>query len=157
MPDELPVSGRRGNSISGEELLRKLTGMAADVVRECSVELALGWLWCDKTREPLPRVPPDLVDVRPGSWLAGSGRVLQGPGLFRGLPAPGFAQIAGRRTAQDTVTQPCGSRGSGTPGPHCRAWDLRAGRAARSVTRSVSALLKSMFHQNFTFMHIAYA
>ena len=63
MPDELPVSGRRGNSISGEELLRKLTGMAADVVRECSVELALGWLWCDKTREPLPRVPPDLLDV----------------------------------------------------------------------------------------------
>jgi len=63
MPDELPVSSRRGNSISSEELLRKLTGMAADVVRECSVELALGWLWCDKTREPLPRVPPDLLDV----------------------------------------------------------------------------------------------
>lgn len=63
MSDELPVSSRRGNSISSEELLRKLTGMAADVVRECSVELALGWLWCDKTREPLPRVPPDLLDV----------------------------------------------------------------------------------------------
>ena len=63
MPDELPISSRLSNSISSQELLRKLTGMAADVVRECSVELALGWLWCDKTREPLPRVPPDLLDV----------------------------------------------------------------------------------------------
>jgi hypothetical protein len=27
------------------------------------VELALGWLWCNKTRDPLPRVPPDLLDV----------------------------------------------------------------------------------------------
>ena len=61
------------------------------------------------------------VDVRPGSWLAGSARVLQGPGLFRGLPASGFAQIAGRRTAQDTVTQPCGSRDVETPGSSTRS------------------------------------
>lgn len=63
MPDELSGSSGQSNSIRSQELLRKLTGMAADVVRECSVELALGWLWCDKTREPLPRVPPDLLDV----------------------------------------------------------------------------------------------
>jgi hypothetical protein len=43
-----------------EELLGKLTGMAADVVRDCRVELALGWLWCNKSKEPLPGVPPDL-------------------------------------------------------------------------------------------------
>jgi hypothetical protein len=63
MPDELPISSGLSNSISSQELLRKLTGMAADVVRGCSVELALGWLWCNKTGEPLPRVPPHLLDV----------------------------------------------------------------------------------------------
>ena len=46
-----------------EELSRILTGLAADVVRDCRVELALGWLWCNKTRDPLPRVPGDLLDV----------------------------------------------------------------------------------------------
>jgi len=55
-----------------EELSRKLTGMAADVVRECHVELALGWLWCCKSRDPLPQVPPDLFDtlifVRDQGW-----------------------------------------------------------------------------------------
>jgi len=55
-----------------EELLRTLTGMAADIVRDCHVELALGWLWCNKTRDPLPRVPPDLFDmlifVRDQGW-----------------------------------------------------------------------------------------
>ena len=49
--------------MSSEELSRKLTGMAAEVVRDCRVELALGWLWCNKTRDPLPRVPQDLLDV----------------------------------------------------------------------------------------------
>ena len=46
-----------------EELLRKLTAMAAEVVRDCRVELALGWLWCYRRKDPLPRVPPDLLDV----------------------------------------------------------------------------------------------
>lgn len=46
-----------------EELLCRLTGMAADVVRDSRVELALGWLWCNRRRDPLPRVPPDLFDV----------------------------------------------------------------------------------------------
>jgi hypothetical protein len=46
-----------------EELLRKLTAMAAEVVRDCRVELALGWLWCYRQKDPLPRVPPDLLDV----------------------------------------------------------------------------------------------
>ena len=46
-----------------EELLRKLTFMAADVVRDARVELALGWLWCDRSRDPLPDVPPDLLDM----------------------------------------------------------------------------------------------
>lgn len=43
-----------------EELTRKLTGMAADVVRECHVELALGWLWSNRSKDALPDVPPDL-------------------------------------------------------------------------------------------------
>lgn len=47
----------------GAILLHKLTGMAADVVRDCRVELALGWLWCNKRRDPLPRVPPDLFNM----------------------------------------------------------------------------------------------
>lgn len=55
-----------------EELLRKLTFMAADVVRDSRVELALGWLWCDRSRDPLPGVPPDLHDmltfVRDQGW-----------------------------------------------------------------------------------------
>jgi len=55
-----------------EELLRKLTGMAADVVRDCRVELALGWLLCNKIKEPLPGVPPDLFKmlkfVRDQGW-----------------------------------------------------------------------------------------
>ena len=55
-----------------EELSRKLTGMAADVVRDCNVELALGWLWCSKSRDPLPDVAPDLFDtlmfVRDQGW-----------------------------------------------------------------------------------------
>ena len=46
-----------------EELSRKLTGMAADVVRDCHVELALGWLWCNRSQDPLPQVPPDLFDT----------------------------------------------------------------------------------------------
>ena len=55
-----------------EELLCKLTGMAADVVTDCHVELALGWLWCNRRRDPLPRLPPDLFDmlifVRDQGW-----------------------------------------------------------------------------------------
>lgn len=55
-----------------EELLRKLTFMAADVVRGSHVELALGWLWSDRSRDPLPGVPPDLLDmltfVRDQGW-----------------------------------------------------------------------------------------
>jgi len=55
-----------------EELLRKLTGMAADVVRDCRVELALGWLLCNKIKEPLPGVPPHLFKmlkfVRDQGW-----------------------------------------------------------------------------------------
>lgn len=43
--------------------MRKLTGKAAEVVRNCRVELALGWLWCNRTRDTPPRVPPDLLDV----------------------------------------------------------------------------------------------
>lgn len=46
-----------------EDLLRKLSGMAAEVVRDGRVELALGWLWCSKRRDPLPRLPPDLFDT----------------------------------------------------------------------------------------------
>lgn len=46
-----------------EELLRKLTGMAAEVVRDCRVELALGWMWCYRRKDPLPRVPPDLFSM----------------------------------------------------------------------------------------------
>jgi len=46
-----------------EELLRNLTGMAADVARDCRVELALGWLWCKKSKDPLPQVPPDLFNM----------------------------------------------------------------------------------------------
>ena len=55
-----------------EELSRKLTGMAADVVRDCRVELALGWLLCNKSKDPLPGVPPDLFNmlnfVRDQGW-----------------------------------------------------------------------------------------
>ena len=55
-----------------EELLRKLTRMAADVVRDCRVELALGWLWCNRSKDPLPGVPRDLFNmlifVRDHGW-----------------------------------------------------------------------------------------
>src|SRR6267378_7814732 len=72
IPDEFSVSVRRSNSMGREELLRKLTGMAADVVRDCRVELALGWLLCNKIKEPLPGVPPDLFKmlkfVRDQGW-----------------------------------------------------------------------------------------
>ena len=72
MPDQFSDSNRRRNSLGREELLRNLTGMAADVVRDCRVELALGWLWCNKRKDPLPRVPPDLFDmlifVRDQGW-----------------------------------------------------------------------------------------
>lgn len=72
MPDELPGSGARRSLMGREDLSRKLTGMAADVVRDCRVELALGWLWCDRSRDLLPEVPPDLFDtlmfVRDQGW-----------------------------------------------------------------------------------------
>lgn len=72
MPDVLPGSGGRRRLMDHVELSRKLTGMAADVVRDCRVELALGWLWCNKSRDPLPQVPPDLFDtlmfVRDQGW-----------------------------------------------------------------------------------------
>ena len=55
---------RRGRSLVGrEELTRKLTGMAADVVRECHVELALGWLWSNRSKDALPDVPRDLFET----------------------------------------------------------------------------------------------
>jgi hypothetical protein len=72
MPDEFPISSERRNSMDREILLHKLTGMAADVVRDCRVELALGWLWCNKRRDPLPGVPSDLFNmlifVRDQGW-----------------------------------------------------------------------------------------
>jgi len=46
-----------------EELLCKLTDMAADVARDGRVEVALGWLWCNRRRDPLPRVPSDLFEM----------------------------------------------------------------------------------------------
>ena len=58
--------------MGSEEFLRKLTWMAAEVVRNGHVELALGWLWCNKSRDPLPEVPPYLFDtlifVRDQGW-----------------------------------------------------------------------------------------
>ncbi len=104
-----------------EELSRKLTGMAADVVRDCHVELALGWLWSNKSRDPLPAGAARSVrhvDVRPRSGLAGSGSRLHGPRLLRGLPASGFSQLAERRGTQGPKRQ-CGT--GGTPEPDCWA------------------------------------
>jgi len=62
MFDELPHGSLR-SSMGREDLLRKLTGMAAEVVGNGHVELGLGWLLCNKSGDPVPRVPPDLFDV----------------------------------------------------------------------------------------------
>jgi hypothetical protein len=45
------------------ELLRKLTHMAANVVAAGHVELALGWLWCNRRKDALPGVPSGLHAV----------------------------------------------------------------------------------------------
>lgn len=45
------------------ELLRRLTHMAANVVADRHVELALGWLWCDRRKDALPGVPSGLHEV----------------------------------------------------------------------------------------------
>ena len=62
MLDDLP-DGKPRSSMGREDLLRKLTGMAAQVVGNGHVELGLGWLLCNKSGDPVPRVPPDLLDV----------------------------------------------------------------------------------------------
>ena len=62
MLDELP-DGRLGGSMAREQLLRRLTAMATDVVARGNVELALGWFLSEKNGDPLPRVPPDLFDT----------------------------------------------------------------------------------------------
>lgn len=71
MLDDWP-NGIPHSSMGREELLRKLTGMAAEVVGNGHVELGLGWLWCNKRGDPVPRVPPDLCEalifVRDQGW-----------------------------------------------------------------------------------------
>lgn len=71
MFDDLP-HGMPRSAMEREDLLRKLTGMAAEVVGNGHVELGLGWLLCNKSGDPVPRVPPDLFDaltfVREHGW-----------------------------------------------------------------------------------------
>ena len=71
MLDDLP-NGIPSSSKGREDLLRKLTGMAAEVVGNGHVELGLGWLMCSRSGDPLPRVPPDLFNmlifVRDQGW-----------------------------------------------------------------------------------------
>jgi hypothetical protein len=62
MLDDLP-NGMPRSSMGREELLRKLTGMAAEVVANGHVELGLGWLICNKSGDPVPRVPSNLLEV----------------------------------------------------------------------------------------------
>ncbi|HUF20314.1 MAG TPA: hypothetical protein VMP00_06120 [Burkholderiales bacterium] len=45
------------------ELSRRLTYMAANVVADCHVELALGWLLCNRRKDALPGVPSGLHQV----------------------------------------------------------------------------------------------
>jgi len=116
-----------------------LTGLAADVVRDCRVELALGWLWCNKTRDPLPRVPPDLLDVLLFVRDQGGQEVdaaYKGRDYFEDC-----LRLALRKSQAvgllKTRIHPCGSGGACTPGPDGCAWDLRAVRTRPGRPRAV--------------------